>query len=264
MTTRLRLTISCACAALTVLSFAVFARSVREDAERARAEAIAAYGGETVELVVATRTMEAGEVPSSADVRTSEWIADLVPEGALTDVSDAVGIALSAPIAKGAPFTSLNFRGAAAAEDVPKGYVAVTIPVNDKLGISREIVVGAKVVAYRVAEGRAEVIAPEAIVLSSPAAYGTALSVSQTMTLAVLPGSVSDVLLASSDASLRIVLPAQGLSMETEGASQAPTEVDASVESEGSVPDPIHGEDLPADQGGSSIDTRVEEEGLDG
>ena len=247
MTARLRIMISCACAALTALSFVVYARSVHADAERERAEAIAAYGWETVELVVATRSMEAGEIPSSADVRTSEWIADLVPEGALTDADDAVGTALSVPIAKGAPFTSLNFRDATDTADVPSGYVAVTIPVNERLGVSREIVVGTKVVAFRVGDGEATIVADEAIVLSSPAAYSSSLSIAQTMTLAVLPDSVSEVLLASSDSSLRIVLPSQGLSMEAEQSVPAPSDVE-----------------IESDQGGSEDGSAPKEDELDG
>lgn len=223
---KLRVAIAVACAALAALSFHSYANEVRAEADKVRSEAIAQYGGEVVELVVATKALEAGDVVEASDVKVREWLVDLAPSGAKTDIDDVVGKTVSVPAAKGAPLTTLNFRDANKTADVPSGYVAVAIPVSDKLGVSTEVASGSKVVAYRVTSEGSELVAADAQVLTSPGTTSAATTSAKPMTLAVLPDDVSGVLAASSAGELRLVLPADDVDeLPDPAARRAPSEV---------------------------------------
>lgn len=233
MNIRFRLLIAIACAALTGLAFTAYANEIRAEADKVRSDAIARYGGEVVELAVATRSLDAGSTVEMGDVVMREWLADLAPEGAITGLDDSVGRVLTEPVAKGAPLTELNFRDSTRAIDVPDGHVAVTIPASDKLGMSSEVESGSKVIAYKVGESETKVCADEVVVLSSPVASASAIGASQPMTIAVLPENVNEVLSASSSGTLRLVLPAQdvasGAKEEAKSEEEKPAEAPKSV-----------------------------------
>lgn len=228
MSLKFRIVLATACAALAVLACSSYADGVREDAERVRSEAIARYGGEVVSLVVASGPLEAGDVVASSDVIVRDWLADLAPEGAVTSLGDVVGATVTVPAAKGAPLTSLNFRDATEERDVPSGHVALTVPVTDKLGVSREVAVGSTVVAYETYDGGARLLASNLEVLSAPGRTATTAGSSSPMTLAVLPADVSSVLAASTSGDLRLVLPADDVvTLPAGGGQAAPTSVPA-------------------------------------
>ena len=103
MSFKFRIALSLACAVLAALIFLSYGDHIRADAEQVRSEAIARYGGEIVSIVVSNRTLEAGETISAADVTQCDWVADLVPEGAFTNLDEVIGKGVTVPIAKGAP-----------------------------------------------------------------------------------------------------------------------------------------------------------------
>ena len=225
--TRLRMALALACALAAGAAFVAYADGVRGEAERVRSEALARYGGEVVELAVATRSLEVGSVVGAGDIEMREWLADLAPEGAVTSLDDVMGAEVTVPVAKGAAVTSLNFRGATDSADVPSGHVAVTIPVTDKLGIPREVAVGSRVVGYRVSDGGSSLVAAEMVVIS--ASGGQGMSTAQSVTVAVLPQDVSALLTASSSGELRLVMPAEDVDaipddVETQAPSSVPSE----------------------------------------
>ena len=211
MTRRFRLMLSAAFAALAVCLCLVYADGVRQEADRERAETLARYGGEVVGLVVAREGLEPGDVVSAANAEVREWLADLAPDGAVTSLDDVVGLEVSVAAAKGAPLTSINFRDVTQVADVPAGHVAVTIPVTDKLGVSRNVAVGSALVAYQVTTDGVNLIAEDMTVLSSPGGQTTISSALQ-LTVAVLPDDVPDVLSASASNDLRLVMPAKDAS----------------------------------------------------
>ena len=220
MGTRLRLVLALLCALAAGGAFVAYADGVRAEADRVRSEALARYGGEVVELAVATRTLEVGTVVGAGDVEMREWLADLAPEGAITSLDDVLGAEVTVPAAKGAAVTGLNFRGAASSADVP---------VTDKLGIPREVAAGARVVGYRVGEGGSSLVAAEMVVIS--ASVGQGMTGTQSVTVAALPDDVTALLAASSSGELRLVMPADDVDAIPDGtAEQAPSSVPSEKE----------------------------------
>ena len=230
MSRRFRIALSLACAALVAVSFAAYADQVQAEAEQERSDALMRYGGEVVTLVVATRNLEAGEELSAADLSARDWLVDLAPENAITAMEDAVGLALSEPVAKGVPLTAFNFRDGSEPIEVPSGRIAVSIPVNDKTGIAREVAVGSELIAYAVDDDGVDLVSGSLSVLTVPVAGSWASTTS--ITLAALPQDVAAVLEASASGRLRLVMPADdavGLVVEDAALqeAEAPTEVPA-------------------------------------
>lgn len=220
MPKRSRLVLSALCAFVAVLACVLYARHVRGEAERERAETLRRYGGDMVTLVVANRAMEAGETVAMADVESAEWIASLAPEGALFSLDDVVGREVSVPVAAHAPLCELNFRDVGAVADIPSGHVAVSVPITEKLGVTAAVAVGSHVIAYRAADGATELITQDAMVLSDVGTSGQAFG-RQSLTIAVLPADVTAILETSATGDLRLVVPAD----DVREASASPTRV---------------------------------------
>jgi pilus assembly protein CpaB len=216
MSRKTRVILACAFGALAVLVCVIYADQVRDEADRARTEALERYGGDVVSLVVSTRGIEAGEVITSTDVDARDWLSSLAPSHALMELGSVIGREVTVPIAEGAPLTELNFRDVSELADIPSGHVAVSVPITEKLGISQAIRVGAHVTAYRTIEDRAEEICADAIVLAVPSSTGTVAS-RGTLTIAVPSGNVSQVLTSSTTGDLRLVVPADDVKKADKG-----------------------------------------------
>ena len=202
MSRRFKIVLSGAFALLAVVLCLAYGESVRAEEESRRQETLTRYGGEVVSLVVATSQLEEGQV---------------------------VGKKVTVAAASGAPLTQLNFRETGAAFEVPPGKIAVSVPMADKLGVGEGVAAGDRLVAYRVADGAATVLAKEATVLSVPEGSRSLASGSQAMTVALAPADVSSVLAASAEGSLRFGLPASDVDGVEAGVPAAPTKVDQEV-----------------------------------
>ena len=135
MTRRFRLLLSGSCALLSAVLCLAYGEHIREESERVRAEALERYGGEVVTLVVATEGIEAGESVSRSNVSERDWLVDLAPENAVTGLDTVIGAEVSVPVAAGVPLTELNFRDATEAVEVPSDRVALSVPLDDDLGV---------------------------------------------------------------------------------------------------------------------------------
>lgn len=233
MSLRFRIIFASACAVLAALVALVYADHVRAEAESVRSEALARYGGELVSLAVATEALEPGDIITTSNVTEREWVADLAPEGAYSSLDEVLGMEVTVPVAKNAPLSSLAFRDVSDLVDVPKGHVAVTVPVNDSLGLARGLAQGTRVIAYRIADGTPEVVSSEVTVLSAPSAQ-SASSVGLQVTLAVAAEDVPEVLAASAAGELRVVLPADDVTVEKQEPVGAPEVLDEGEESKDS------------------------------
>ncbi|MBP3892609.1 MAG: flagella basal body P-ring formation protein FlgA [Atopobiaceae bacterium] len=218
MSLRFRIVLSMACAVLGVVSCLAYAGTVRAEAEKVRSDAIERFGGEVAQLVVADQALEAGDVITERNVRTRDWVADLAPEGAVVSLQDVLGKEVRVPVSKGAPLTDLNFRDESTLAKVPSGHVAVSVPVTDKLGISRGVLRGARISAYAVSDDGPRLIASDVEVLSELTAGGS-LSAQQ-ITIAVLPEDVATILGASATGDLRLVIPADDVDVSDEQAEE--------------------------------------------
>ncbi|MDO5107819.1 MAG: SAF domain-containing protein [Coriobacteriaceae bacterium] len=202
----------------------LYGEHIKAQAEQTRIDALERYGGEVVNLLVATRTLEYGDIIDASAVASREWIADLAPDQALVRLEDVIGRQVTVPLAKGLPLTQLNLRDGTSGLDVPAGYVAVSLPLTDKLGLSRNISAGTRVIAFAVSSNSTVLVAGDALVLASPV-EATAFSSTQTISLAVLPSDVSALLAASARGDLRLVVPADDVELSYDSVAAAPTEV---------------------------------------
>ena len=91
MSVRFRVIFATACAVLAMIVCLNYSQHVQAEADRARSEVLARYGGEVVTLVVSSAALEPGDVASQSNVTTREWLVDLAPEGALTSLDDVLG-----------------------------------------------------------------------------------------------------------------------------------------------------------------------------
>ncbi len=228
MSRRFRMIVSAACALAAVVLCLLYANHVEGQAESIRAEAVARYGGEVTRLLVATKTLEAGDVISSANTAEKEWLSDLAPKGALTDFSQVKGKQVSVPVSQGAPLCELNFREGSAMADVPSGYVALSVPLTDKLGLTSAVGVGTTLAAYKVADSKTALLTADVQVLLAPANDGSTVLSKGSLCVAVRPKDVAALLSASSEGSLRLVIPASDVGdLSGDGAGAAPSEVGA-------------------------------------
>lgn len=152
MSRRFTVTLAAAFALLAVVSCLAYGEEVRAEGERERQESLERYGGEVVGLVVATESLEAGDIVTTSNAEMRDWVSDLVPEGAMTSLDGVVGRRLTEPVAAGAPLCELNFRENESSLDIPSGKVALSIPVSDKLGVTRDVSAGDRLIAYRISD----------------------------------------------------------------------------------------------------------------
>ena len=224
MTRRFRLALSGSCALLAALLCALYGQHVRDEAERVRTEALERYGGEVVRLVVAPEGLDVGEVVDGRNVTERDWLADLAPDGAVTDLDEVMGTEVTIPAAAGAPLTTLNFRDDEDAVEVPSGRVALSLPVTDSLGLPPSADEGTALAAYRVSDAGVSLVSADLQVLRAPGER-TSVGARGSVTVAVTPEVVASVLSASADGSLRLALPADDAAGLAEGAGIAPTSV---------------------------------------
>ena len=206
MSKRLRLVVALACAALALVLCLAYARGVRAEADEAKRQALEAYGGQIVAVVVATQQLEASETITESDVELRDYLVDLVPDGALPKFEDALGKNVTSPVAAGSVLCSLHFRDAGTSLSVPSGRVAVTVALSDKIGVPSDIEPGSSLVAYATADKESRLVSADAQVLAVRPREG--VSGVATITLAVSPNDVPALLSASVRENLRLVLPA--------------------------------------------------------
>lgn len=208
MTKRFRLILSGALALLAVGFCALYAQEVRAEADRERSEVLERYGGEVVRLVVAPDGLEAGDTVSAQNVALREWVGTLAPKEALVSMDDAVGRQVTVPVAAGAPLTELNFRDGGEMPEVPSGYMALQVPLGEKLGLSASVGAGTRLVAYEVGDGGTRLLSADVQVLAASASGSSGLS-RGSICVAVRPGDVAGLLSSSTAGTLRLVIPSE-------------------------------------------------------
>lgn len=247
MTRRFRLLLSGSCALLSAVLCLAYGEHIREESERVRAEALERYGGEVVTLVVATEGIEAGESVSRSNASERDWLVDLAPENAVTGLDTVIGAEVSVPVAAGVPLTELNFRDATGAVEVPSDRVALSVPLDDDLGVPPGTEAGESLAAYETNERGVQLISSDVRVLSAPQSSAGPLSAGS-ITIAVAPDEVARLLAASDEGSLRLALPGeQALELVEEGQS-APTSVPAEPEQDGGEGEGA----MPSEEGGDA------------
>lgn len=197
------------CAACCALCVALYLIEVRGEVDEARAEALARYGGEQIEVCVAKRDLAAGEVVDEGSIATKLWVADLLPEGSVTDPSRIVGQRLGSTIYKGEVICDRRTETSQTALNVPEGKAAISVPAQAVQAVGGSVEPGMAVDVYATGPAATTPLVQGALVLASSAtAEDTASSSSDWITLAVDPERVQEVVAAAQNLELYFVLPA--------------------------------------------------------
>lgn len=199
-----------ACGVLCALCVTLYLMSMQGEVEKARSEALARFGGDQVEVCVAKRDLTAGEVVDESAVATKLWVADLLPEGAVTDPAKIVGLRLGSTIYKGEVICARRTETAAASLTVPAGQAALSLPARAVQAVGGSVEPGMRVDVYATGPTSTAPLVQRALVLASSASgsEGGQASDIAWLTLAVNPESVQEVVAAAQQLELYFVLPA--------------------------------------------------------
>ncbi|MDR3037647.1 MAG: Flp pilus assembly protein CpaB [Coriobacteriales bacterium] len=222
-----RLVLSLVCGAAAALLLALYASGIQAQALSSRQEALTSYGGEQVEILVTTRDIAAGETLSAQNVSKQLWLADLLPAGALIDQDEVFGQTAMVPFLRNEPIVAAKLGETAPPVSVPEGLCAVSIPSADVLAVGGAIAAGSEVCIYAVGASSVVLLERNVLVLETSngarastqgasALFGGSSSRAALswVTLAVQPQRVQELLAASRDQSLYLVLPGEQVSFE--------------------------------------------------
>lgn len=175
----------------------------------------------TSSIIVAARALPPGAMIQAADVRQIPWASATPPSGTLTRVEDAVGRVVRVPFSADEPILAslLARQGSESGLSglIPAGKRAVSVPVDEVVGINGFVGPGARVdviATFEVASGNGDAIARAVLqdveVLASghdlqadPSGAPKPISVA---TLLVTPGQAEALVLALHKGRIQLVL----------------------------------------------------------
>jgi pilus assembly protein CpaB len=100
-------------------------------------------------VVLASRDLPVGHRVAAEDVRTVEWPAELVPAGYHTQTADVVGRGLITRVRANEPMLAAKLAepgsGAGLPITIPEGMRAMSIPVDQVVGVAGFVTVGTRV-----------------------------------------------------------------------------------------------------------------------
>jgi pilus assembly protein CpaB len=198
-----------------------YAQGLKADAASSRAQALANYGGEQVEVLVATRDIAPGESIGAENVSRQTWVSALLPAGAVLDINDAQGKTASMPIMRNEPLVEAKLGGMSQPLSVPSGLCAVSIPVDDTHAVGGAVIPGMAVDVYAASANVVMPVVEDVLVLETSSDYGQSKSESagllgskttsrpplKWVTLAVDPSLVQQLLASARDKVVYLVLP---------------------------------------------------------
>lgn len=213
-----------------VCAFSVFAytRVVQADAAAARSEAMERFGGDQIEVCVATRDIAPGEEVSAANTTSRMWLVDLLPGDAVTALADVAGKQVTSAVIAGEVLSMKRFQGESVSVVVPQGLQAVTVELSEAQAVGGMLQAGSIVDVY--ATGTSTALLVERVLVT---ALEQSASGAKRVTLAVSAEHVQEIIAATSQSALYLVLPSRGESSADAGAEgEATTEGEAAMESD--------------------------------
>src|SRR5688572_13291611 len=94
----------------------------------------------TLQVVVAARDVNVGTVLAAEDVKVIDWPGAAVPEGYATSVDQVIGLGAIVPVTANEAILPSKLASSDAGRGmamlVPKGYRAVSVPVNDVVAVA--------------------------------------------------------------------------------------------------------------------------------
>jgi len=205
----------------------LFLSAERQSIATQREEALARYGGEQVEVCVATRDIPAGTEISLSDIQVKLWIADLLPADAVRNANDIVGKTIGESIISGEVISYRRFVSSATAISVPQGYCAISVPAKDTAAVGGAIDVGMLINVYATGAQGTELLGQDIRVLSTSASNASATGSSSNawITLCVPEEETEAIVQAAQNASLYFTLPNQTENAAAQAAEQSNNKV---------------------------------------
>ncbi|MBQ9021836.1 MAG: Flp pilus assembly protein CpaB [Eggerthellaceae bacterium] len=194
------------CGAICAASVFMYTQTVEARAEAQRSEALARYGGDQVEVCVATRDISPGEIADTSNTMTRLWLVDLLPDEPLTSLSEVAGMQATSLILAGEVLSHARFEGTSARVVVPSGLQAVGVELGSAQAVGGALDAGSLVDVYVVGSSGTSRIAQNVLVASLSEQGSGRFSV----TLAIDPEKVEEVIAATQTATLYLTLPARG------------------------------------------------------
>lgn len=191
------------CGLVCALSVFTYTGNVKSQADAQRSEALARYGGEQLQVCVATRDIAPGETVSSKNTTTKLWLTALLPEQAVETLGDVEGKRAASPILAGEVLSRKRFEGSSAGISVPYGLRAVSVQVKDAEAVGGALDSGMHVDVYTVGNSGAQLIATNVLVVAA----GSTSKSSSWVTLAVEPEHVQELIAATQKTELYFALP---------------------------------------------------------
>ena len=202
-----RVLVSALCGLCCAACVGLYLVGVKGEADAARAEALARYGGDQIEVCVASRDIAAGEVVESGAVATKLWVADLLPDGAVTDPARIVGQRVGSAIYRGEVICAQRTEISESELSVPEGMAAISVPARAVQAVGGLVEAGMVVDVYATGPASTTRLVAGALVLASSAANEGASAQAAWLTLAVEPDQVQEVVAAAQNLELYFTLP---------------------------------------------------------
>lgn len=218
-----RMAVGIACALACALCVFGYTQSVRGEADRVRADALAKYGGDQVEVCVATCDIPAGETLSASSVEMRSWLVSMLPDQAVTSAKQVVGKQVTSPIMAGEVISTKRFGTLSSSFEVPAGMVAVSVSAKEVQAVGGALKPGACVDVYSVGASGVNLISQGVSVLATSSFDGSGTesgAVLSWVALAVKPTAVADLIAAEERTQLYFALPGEALATD-ERASRA-------------------------------------------
>lgn len=191
------------CGVLCAACVFAYTQQIEANAEAARSEALARYGGDQIEVCVATKSIAAGEVPDATNTATRLWLVDLLPEEPVSKLADIAGRHATSAIVAGEVLSYARFEEEGTSVSVPSGLQAVAVELGKAQAVGGALRAGAIVDVYAAGSSGTNLIAPNVLV----AAVADEASGRIAITLALPPQRVEEVIATTQAATLYLALP---------------------------------------------------------
>lgn len=185
-----------------------YTEMVYAEADSKRSEALQRYGGEQVEVLVATRTIHPGETLDISNCTKKTWLSDLLPEDALLDLDDAESRQATSLILEGEVVSKSRFNNETKELDIPAGLVAIALPAEEVQAVGGSIIAGSRVDVYATGN-QTTCLGKNLEVLATSAGEDESSSRSKItwVTLAVKPEKSQEFVAASQSMKIYFTLP---------------------------------------------------------
>lgn len=217
MRRHVHLAIGALCGVLCVAGILAYAADLRADVDQERSEALARYGGEQVEILVATDDIAVGDMLDTTNAEKRLWLSELVPDDAVSDHADVAALPATSPIYAGEVVLKHRFdEREEVALQVPDGKCAISVPSKAVTAVGGSLRPGSKVDVYSVSGSATDLLASRVLVLSTSTTSeekdANRKSDVTWVTLALDPSMVEEVIAASQKSELYFSLPSENTS----------------------------------------------------